>query len=103
MITQRFTAPAIAIALALSVTRPAFADEPTISAVVAFRGKPLDSGKVIFFLNDDEFVGGSLHPGGCNFVFCDGSVQFLKETIDAEVFSSLSTRAGGEVIGADRF
>jgi prepilin-type N-terminal cleavage/methylation domain-containing protein/prepilin-type processing-associated H-X9-DG protein len=45
----------------------------------------------------------SLHPGGCNFVFCDGSVRFLKETIDAEVFSSLSTRAGGEVIGADRF
>jgi prepilin-type N-terminal cleavage/methylation domain-containing protein/prepilin-type processing-associated H-X9-DG protein len=45
----------------------------------------------------------SLHPGGCNFVFCDGSVRFLKETIDAEVFSSLSTRAGGEVIGADQF
>ena len=45
----------------------------------------------------------SLHPGGCNFVFCDGSVRFLKETIDAKVFSSLSTRAGGEVIGADQF
>ena len=45
----------------------------------------------------------SLHPGGCNFVFCDGSVRFLKETIDAEVFRSLSTRAGGEVIGADQF
>ena len=45
----------------------------------------------------------SLHPGGCNFLFCDGSVRFLKETIHAEVFSSLSTRAGGEVIGADQF
>ncbi len=45
----------------------------------------------------------SLHPGGCNFVFCDGSVRFLKETIAARVFSSLSTRAGGEVIGADQF
>jgi prepilin-type processing-associated H-X9-DG protein len=289
MMIRRFTAPAIALTLALSVTRPAFADEPTISGVVAFRGKPLDSGKVIFFLNDHEFVGGntktgthkitrvpvgiwreavkamgipakyasengsqtvrasnvsvylcpssdgavpirlsdssgkslvndlspgqyvasagqfqvadwpsdnngvffrssrvglrditdgssltmmagersrtisdatwvgvvpsaefctkpardyeecrpsyamvlahtgptppggytwvvvpnsksaavdnfwSLHPGGCNFVFCDGSVRFLKETIDAEVFSSLYTRAGGEVIGADQF
>jgi hypothetical protein len=30
-------------------------------------------------------------------------VRFLKETIDAGVFSSLSTRAGGEVIGADQF
>ena len=45
----------------------------------------------------------SLHPGGCNSVFGDGSVRFLKETIDAQVFSSLSTRAGAEVIGADRF
>ena len=45
----------------------------------------------------------SLHSGGCNFVFCDGSVRFLKETIDAEVFRSLSTRAGGEVIGAEQF
>jgi prepilin-type N-terminal cleavage/methylation domain-containing protein/prepilin-type processing-associated H-X9-DG protein len=45
----------------------------------------------------------SLHTGGCNFVFCDGSVRFLKETIDARVFSSLSTRDGSEVIGADQF
>ena len=45
----------------------------------------------------------SLHPGGCNFVFCDGSVRFLKETINANVFSSLSTRAGGEVVGAHQF
>ena len=27
----------------------------------------------------------------------------IEETIDPEVFSSLSTRAGGEVIGADQF
>jgi prepilin-type processing-associated H-X9-DG protein/prepilin-type N-terminal cleavage/methylation domain-containing protein len=45
----------------------------------------------------------SLHPGGCNFLFCDGSVRFLKETVDAKVFSSLSTRAGGEVMSPDQF
>ncbi|QEH36053.1 hypothetical protein OJF2_46110 [Aquisphaera giovannonii] len=45
----------------------------------------------------------SLHPGGCHFAFGDGSVRFLKETIDAGVFSALSTRAGGEVVGADQF
>jgi prepilin-type N-terminal cleavage/methylation domain-containing protein/prepilin-type processing-associated H-X9-DG protein len=45
----------------------------------------------------------SLHPGGCNFLFCDGSTPFLKETIDPRVFSFLSTRAGGEVISADQF
>src|SRR5262249_50771671 len=38
----------------------------------------------------------SLHPGGCNFLFCDGSVRFIKETVNPKVFSYLSTRAAGE-------
>jgi prepilin-type N-terminal cleavage/methylation domain-containing protein/prepilin-type processing-associated H-X9-DG protein len=45
----------------------------------------------------------SLHPGGCNFLFGDGSVRFLKETINPQVFSYLATRAGGEVVSADQF
>jgi prepilin-type processing-associated H-X9-DG protein len=45
----------------------------------------------------------SLHPGGCNFLFCDGSVRFLKETINPQVFSNLATRAGGEVVSADQY
>ena len=45
----------------------------------------------------------SLHPGGCNFGFCDGSVRFVKETINPKVFTALSTRAGGEVISADQY
>jgi prepilin-type N-terminal cleavage/methylation domain-containing protein/prepilin-type processing-associated H-X9-DG protein len=45
----------------------------------------------------------SLHPGGCNFLFCDGSIRFVKETVDPRVFSFLSTRAGGELISADQF
>jgi len=46
----------------------------------------------------------SQHPGGANFVMGDGSVRFIKETIDViRVFRPLSTRAGGEVISADAY
>lgn len=45
----------------------------------------------------------SLHPGGCNFLFADGSVRFIKESVDPRIFSFLSTRAGGEVVSADQF
>jgi prepilin-type N-terminal cleavage/methylation domain-containing protein/prepilin-type processing-associated H-X9-DG protein len=45
----------------------------------------------------------SLHPSGCNFLFCDGSVRFIKESVNPRIFSFLSTRAGGEVVSADQF
>ena len=45
----------------------------------------------------------SLHPGGCNFLFGDGSIRFVKETVNPQVFSYLATRAGGEVVGSDQF
>jgi prepilin-type N-terminal cleavage/methylation domain-containing protein/prepilin-type processing-associated H-X9-DG protein len=41
---------------------------------------------------------GSLHPGGFNAVMCDGSVQFLSESIDIFLFGAMSTVANGEVI-----
>ena len=45
----------------------------------------------------------SLHPGGCNFLAGDGSVRFIKETINPQVFSFLATREGDEVIDGDQF
>jgi prepilin-type processing-associated H-X9-DG protein len=46
---------------------------------------------------------GSSHPGGLNALFCDGSVRFIKKSIDINVFKALITRAGNEVIAADGF
>ena len=45
----------------------------------------------------------SLHPGGSNFSFADGSVRFLKQTIAMPVYCAVGSRAGGEVISADAF
>ena len=46
---------------------------------------------------------GSLHPGGANFAMSDGSVRFLKSTINMTIYHALGTRAGGEVISADAY
>ncbi|CAN5838361.1 DUF1559 domain-containing protein [soil metagenome] len=45
----------------------------------------------------------SEHPGGVNAGFGDGSVRFIKETINPEIWRALGTRNGGEVISADQF
>jgi hypothetical protein len=44
---------------------------------------------------------GSYHVGGGMFCFGDGSIRFLKETIDLAAYRALGSRAGGEVIGGD--
>jgi prepilin-type N-terminal cleavage/methylation domain-containing protein/prepilin-type processing-associated H-X9-DG protein len=45
----------------------------------------------------------SFHPGGANVLLVDGSVHFLKASIDIRVFARLVTRAGGEVVSADDY
>jgi prepilin-type N-terminal cleavage/methylation domain-containing protein/prepilin-type processing-associated H-X9-DG protein len=97
------------------------------------RLRDITSGTVSSNAGFDAFIMafGSFHPGGANFVFCDGSVRFLKETIDTwqfdqtngvplgvtqpgltfvvapgtriGVYQALSSRNGGEVVSADSY
>ncbi len=45
----------------------------------------------------------SMHPGGGNFALADGSVKFLKDSINFSIYQAVSTRARGEVISADAY
>ena len=45
--------------------------------------------------NDNEPY--SFHPGGGNFLFADGHVQFVRESVPLATFAALCTRAAGEV------
>jgi len=45
----------------------------------------------------------SRHPGGSNVGFCDGSVKFLKSSVNPLTWAALGTRNGGEVISSDAY
>ncbi len=40
----------------------------------------------------------SMHPGGANLMMCDGSVRFIQDQIDYELYNGLGSRAAGESV-----
>ena len=40
----------------------------------------------------------SRHPGGVHVALCDGSVHFINESINIDIWHGLATRAGGELL-----
>ncbi len=51
--------------------------------------------------NNDELA--SFHPGGINCLFGDGSVRFVKDSINVVTLRGLVTLSGGEVLSSDSY
>ncbi len=45
----------------------------------------------------------SAHPGGVNTLFGDGSIRFVKDSVNMNTWMSLGSRDGGEVVSSDSF
>ncbi len=54
-------------------------------------------------LNQDPEGFASPSPGGVNFLMVDGSVRFIKNSVDPKVLKALSTPAGGEKVSGDQY
>jgi prepilin-type N-terminal cleavage/methylation domain-containing protein/prepilin-type processing-associated H-X9-DG protein len=49
-----------------------------------------------------SYIGASsLHPGGVNVGFLDGSVKFVKDSVSLATWGAIATKAGGEVVSSD--
>ena len=58
----------------------------------------LGSGSLAMYAEADSY-----HPGGVNTLMADGSVRFIKNSINQLTWFALGTKANGEVISADQF
>jgi prepilin-type processing-associated H-X9-DG protein len=45
----------------------------------------------------------SFHPGGVSVGMCDGSVRFIKNSVNQLSYMALSTTQGGEVLSSDSY
>jgi prepilin-type N-terminal cleavage/methylation domain-containing protein/prepilin-type processing-associated H-X9-DG protein len=45
----------------------------------------------------------SLHPGGVNVGFADGSVKFIKDSVNVQAWWALGTRANGDIVSSDAY
>jgi prepilin-type N-terminal cleavage/methylation domain-containing protein/prepilin-type processing-associated H-X9-DG protein len=52
---------------------------------------------------NDLITASSLHPGGVNVGFCDGSVKFIKSSISINNWWALGTRNQGEIVSSDAY
>ena len=82
---------------ACNVTYPFNADVTQIGYYVGDPDAP-PGGPFKVLLNDLFF--GSLHPGGAQFCYVDGSVHMLYDAMDFKVYQALASIDGGELMDA---
>jgi prepilin-type processing-associated H-X9-DG protein len=52
---------------------------------------------------NDAITASSLHTGGVNICFTDGSVKFVKDSISIPVWWAIGTRNQSELVSADQY
>jgi prepilin-type processing-associated H-X9-DG protein len=53
---------------------------------------------------DHTMIGASSnHPGGVNVLFLDGSVKFVKDSVNQVTWWAVATKNNGEVVSADSY
>ena len=50
-----------------------------------------------------SFPASSLHSGGANVLFGDGSVRFVKDAVNRMAWMAIGTKANGEVVSSDQY
>jgi prepilin-type N-terminal cleavage/methylation domain-containing protein/prepilin-type processing-associated H-X9-DG protein len=58
-------------------------------------------GGVNAFSLEGIITAGSAHPGGVNVLFGDGSVRFIKSSVNYATWYAIGTRSGGEIVSSD--
>ncbi len=69
---------------------------PVASTAIPLNTMIQDNGQHTLWWEDSGYK--SLHPGGANLIMGDGSVQFVPETIDYQLYNNLGTRSGAETV-----
>ena len=85
---------------------PAYANYSVYNHLAPPNTKACSSGKAVDSWGLDPWGTApptSFHPGGVNMCMSDGSVRFVKDTVNLQAWWGLGTRNGNEVISADSF